>query len=106
MKSRSQQQIAELFGVEADLPPRFIISPTELVALIPTSGFYEWAKAGTKKKPHHFHMNDDSLFAFAGLWECWHSDAGEPIESCSIITTEANDLVKPFHIGMPVTLPK
>src|SRR5262245_8782052 len=51
-------------------------------------------------------MKDDSLFAFAGLWECWHDENGKPIESCSIVTTEANSLVKPYHDRMPVMLPK
>ena len=44
------------------------------------------------------------LFAFAGLWECWHPEKGDPIETCTIVTTEANDLVKPYHDRMPVIL--
>jgi putative SOS response-associated peptidase YedK len=73
--------------------------------LIPATGFYEWEKRGTKKLPHHFHLKANALFAFAGLWECWHPPEGDPLESCTIVTTEANELVKPFHDRMPVILP-
>jgi putative SOS response-associated peptidase YedK len=74
--------------------------------LIPATGFYEWEKDSKPKTPPHFHLKDDSLFAFAGLWECWHDQNGKPVESCSIVTTEANSLVKPYHDRMPVILPK
>ncbi len=73
--------------------------------LIPATGFYEWAKVGKAKLPHHFHLKDSELFAFAGLWECWRPPDGDPLESCTIVTTEANKLVTPFHDRMPVILP-
>lgn len=76
--------------------------------LILADGFYEWqkpdGKTKGKKQPYFIHMVDDRPFAFAGLWERWKRD-GEEVESCTIIVTEANDLVTPFHDRMPVILP-
>jgi len=72
--------------------------------LIPADGFYEWKKAGGKKLPYCFTMADDAIFAFAGLWERWRNPAGEPIESCTILTTEPNELAREIHDRMPVIL--
>jgi putative SOS response-associated peptidase YedK len=44
------------------------------------------------------------LFAFAGLWERWHDPQGEAVETCTILTTEANELMRPLHDRMPVIL--
>jgi putative SOS response-associated peptidase YedK len=71
--------------------------------LIPADGFYEWRKAGKTKQPIYIRRADDQPFAFAGLWERW-SKQGEPIESCTILTTAANDLLRPLHDRMPVIL--
>jgi putative SOS response-associated peptidase YedK len=72
--------------------------------LIPADGFYEWKKAGGKKLPYCFTMSDAAIFAFAGLWEPWRSPAGEPVESCTILTTEPNELAREIHDRMPVIL--
>lgn len=73
--------------------------------LVPADGFYEWKKTGAKtKQPFFVHLKHDQPFAFAGLWEHWEGD-GEIIESCTIITTDANELMKPIHERMPVILP-
>ncbi len=73
--------------------------------LIPTDGFYEWKKLGTKEKqPYNFGMIDDSVFAFAGLWERWRDPAGEFLETCTILTTKPNSLVADVHDRMPVIL--
>ena len=74
--------------------------------LIPASGFYEWQKRGRKKQPWFITLRDTDLFAFAGLWERWKNpeDETEVIESCTIITTDANELVRPLHDRMPVIL--
>jgi putative SOS response-associated peptidase YedK len=71
--------------------------------LIPADGFYEWKAMGKKtKQPYFFHFKDDRIFAFAGLWDRWKPDSEtEPIETCTIITTSPNDLVKPIHNRMP-----
>lgn len=71
--------------------------------LIPANGFYEWKKTNKHKQPFYFKLKDADLMAFAGLWDHWEHD-GENIESCTIITTEANEIMKPVHDRMPVIL--
>jgi putative SOS response-associated peptidase YedK len=72
--------------------------------LIPATGFYEWQQHGKEKIPYHIHRQDNGLFAFAGLWERWQK--GEQLlDSCTIIVTVANELMKPLHSRMPVILP-
>jgi putative SOS response-associated peptidase YedK len=71
--------------------------------LIPCDGIYEWQKQGRRKQPF-FITAGDGLFALAGLWEHWERN-GLTIESCTIITTEANSLVAELHDRMPVILP-
>jgi putative SOS response-associated peptidase YedK len=71
--------------------------------LILADGFYEWQKTDNGKQPYHIKMQNDSPFAFAGLWETWKDD--EEIRSCTIITTNANDLMSEIHHRMPVILP-
>ena len=70
--------------------------------LIPADGFYEWKKLAKTKIPYCFTMSDDSVFAFAGLWERWRSPAGEAVESCTILTTMPNELTAEIHDRMPV----
>lgn len=73
--------------------------------LIPADGFYEWKKLGDgAKQPYYIHRQDDKPFAFAGLWASWKTE-GRTIESCTIITTSANELMQPLHERMPVILP-
>ncbi len=73
--------------------------------LIPADGFYEWKKDGTKKKrPFFIHRRDGRPFAFAGLWERWERTNVPPIQSCTVITTDANELVHDLHDRMPVIL--
>ena len=71
--------------------------------LIPADGFYEWATVGKAKQPHHFRMRSRRPFAFAGLWEVW-TDGATKLITCCLITTDANDLVRPIHDRMPVIL--
>ncbi|MBI5758349.1 MAG: SOS response-associated peptidase, partial [Planctomycetales bacterium] len=75
--------------------------------LIPADGFFEWqAVPGSKtKQPHYITLQGGQPFAFAGLWERWIGPDGNPLESCSIITTEPNELMKTIHNRMPVILP-
>ena len=72
--------------------------------LIPADGFYEWQKDGTKKQPYFIRLKSDQPFAFAGLSERWQRGE-EIIESCTIITTEPNELTAQVHDRMPVILP-
>lgn len=73
--------------------------------LILADGFYEWRKSSHGgKTPYYFYLKNKQPFAFAGLWEIWHSPHGDELHSCCIITTEANNVVKPIHKRMPVIL--
>lgn len=72
--------------------------------IIPADGFYEWKRTDGRKQPFFFHMSDDRPFGFAGLWDRWQSPEGEVIESCTILTTEANEVLIPVHDRMPVIL--
>lgn len=75
--------------------------------LIPADGFYEWKTEGKVKQPWRITMADGAPFAFAGLWESWKDkEAGETLVSCTILTTEANDALRPIHHRMPVILPR
>jgi putative SOS response-associated peptidase YedK len=79
--------------------------------LIPTSGFYEWQRLGsgssTSKQPYLIQHTESNPFAFAGLWERWEGGLefeGRVLETCTILTTEANTLIKPIHERLPVIL--
>ena len=72
--------------------------------LVVADGFYEWRKAAGQKQPYFIHMADHKPFAFAGLWEAWEGADHSHIESCTILTTEPNDLLRPIHDRMPVIL--
>ena len=85
--------------------PSFRRAFKERRCLIPADGFYEWQKTNGGKQPYHLKMRDGRLFAFAGLWESWKGDEEGEIRSCTILTTDANDLVGEVHHRMPVILP-
>jgi len=74
--------------------------------LILTDGFYEWKAFGDRKTktPYFIHMNDRKPFVFAGLWDSWESPDGSSIKTCTIITTEPNELMEKIHDRMPVIL--
>lgn len=72
--------------------------------LIVADGFYEWQRLEGKKQPFYFRLQDGEAFSFAGLWEQWQSTEGEKIDSCTILTTVANELLQPIHDRMPVVL--
>ncbi len=74
--------------------------------LIVADGFYEWQKSGRTRQPFYFSLRTDEPFGFAGLYETWMGPDRQPVHSCTIITTEPNDLIRPIHDRMPVILPK
>lgn len=71
--------------------------------LIVADGFYEWQKTGKAKQPSFIRLKQDRPFAFAGLAEHWHR-GDQTIDSCTIVTTAANELMAPIHDRMPVIL--
>jgi len=72
--------------------------------LILATGFYEWQAQGRTKQPMWIGLRSRRPFAFAGLWEHWKPAEGESLDTCTIITTEPNDLMAPIHNRMPVIL--
>ncbi|MBS0156560.1 MAG: SOS response-associated peptidase [Nitrospira sp.] len=73
--------------------------------LVIADGFYEWQPQGNRKQPMWIGLKTKMPFAFAGLWEHWQPAEGAPVETCTIITTEANAFMQPVHARMPVILP-
>jgi putative SOS response-associated peptidase YedK len=84
--------------------PSFLEPLRSRRCLIPADGYYEWKREGKQKLPYCFTLADDSVFAFAGLWDRWRSSQGQFIESCTILTTTPNALTKGVHDRMPVIL--
>jgi putative SOS response-associated peptidase YedK len=72
--------------------------------LVIATGFYEWQVQGLRKQPMWIGLKSHGPFAFAGLWEHWRPPEGADIESCTILTTEPNELLRPIHNRMPVIL--
>jgi putative SOS response-associated peptidase YedK len=74
--------------------------------LVVADGFYEWQNVGGEKRPAHIRLKSGKPFGFAGLYEVWNSPEGEEVITCAVITTEANELMRPIHDRMPVIIPK
>ena len=76
--------------------------------VVPATGFFEWKGEPGRKQPFAITAADQPLFAFAGLWESWHDKSrpdAPPVETFTIITTDANETVAAIHDRMPVILP-
>jgi putative SOS response-associated peptidase YedK len=73
--------------------------------LVPADSFYEW-KQDEEKTPYRVLLQNEEPFAMAGIWDKWKDAEGKEIHSFSIITTEANKLMKEIHSRMPVILPR
>lgn len=72
--------------------------------LVPASGFYEWKKGASGKTPHFITTADEKPFAIAGLWETWQGPDGGELSTCTLLTTEANELMRNLHDRMPVII--
>ena len=70
--------------------------------LIPADGFYEWKVTPGGKQPMHVGRKDRAPFGFAGLFERWLAADGAVLDTCTILTTSANELLRPIHDRMPV----
>ena len=73
--------------------------------IVPASGFFEWQGEPGRKQPYAITVPGLELLAFAGLWERWKPPEGEPVETFTIVTTDANESVAKIHDRMPVILP-
>ncbi|QVK17476.1 SOS response-associated peptidase [Mycoplasmatota bacterium] len=72
--------------------------------VILADGFYEWKKENKNKIPYHFKVTDQSILPLAGLWSAYTKEDGSNIYTCTVITTEPNEIMKPIHDRMPVIL--
>ncbi|HBE20709.1 MAG TPA: hypothetical protein DEG17_03520 [Cyanobacteria bacterium UBA11149] len=88
------------------IKPAFRSAFRQRRCLVLADGFYEWQQQENKtiKQPFYFRFRDEHPFALAGLWESWQDVTGKIIDSCTILTTEANKLVSSIHHRMPVIL--
>jgi putative SOS response-associated peptidase YedK len=71
--------------------------------LVPADGFYEWEHVGRRKQPYHFRRAGGGLIAFAAVWDTWASPGG-PVDGFAVLTTDANEVVRPLHDRMPAIL--
>jgi putative SOS response-associated peptidase YedK len=73
--------------------------------IVPASGYYEWQAAEGGKQPYYITPAEDPALSIAGLWDEWKDpDTGEPIRSCTMIITNANEALRTIHDRMPVLL--
>jgi putative SOS response-associated peptidase YedK len=84
--------------------PSFRSALRQRRCLVLADGFFEWQAEGRKKRPFWFRRRDGRPFGLAGLWERWQGPDRQPVESCTVLTTEANEVVRPVHDRMPVFL--
>lgn len=107
--SKDENFSAKLINARAETvqaKPVFSEAFKERRCLIPATGFYEWKNEGNLKQPYFIKMKNGRLFAMAGVWEYWQSPAGVIVETCAIITTEANTIVGKIHDRMPMIIPE
>ena len=90
-------------GIETK--PSFRDAVRQRRCIVPATGFFEWQGEAGRKQPFAITLPGQPLFAFAGLWERWKGSAGEPVETFTIVTTDANEAVARIHDRMPVILP-
>ncbi len=90
---------------EAATKPAFREALRKRRCLVPADAFYEWARKDAKnKQPFAIGLRSGEPCAFAGLWERWRPKEGAALETFSILTTDANEVVEPIHNRMPVIL--
>jgi putative SOS response-associated peptidase YedK len=90
---------------EAAAKPAFREALRKRRCLIPADAFYEWTRSDPKHKmPFAIALRSGEPYAFAGVWERWRPKEGEALETFSILTTDANEVLEPIHNRMPVIL--
>lgn len=105
--SKSASTAGRLFNARSETAnekPSFRTAWRDRRCLVVADGFYEWTPRNRDHQPYHFRSRDGTLLAFAGLFEEWHGEGGVVIESCTVLTTEANADLEGVHHRMPVIL--
>lgn len=70
--------------------------------LVPASGYYEWKTVKGKKQPYYISVPSQPILAFMALWEIWSDDDNDRLETCTLITAQANDQLSRVHERMPL----
>ncbi|MDQ8174321.1 MAG: SOS response-associated peptidase [Gemmatimonadota bacterium] len=84
--------------------PSFRVAFRQRRCIVPLSGFIEWQREGTRKRPFAIYREDRAILSVAGLWERWADPAGGEVQTFTVITTAANGFMAPIHDRMPVIL--
>lgn len=84
--------------------PSFKHLMTQKRCLIVADSFYEWQQTEQGKVVHRIQVKNEALFAFAGLWDKWENN-GERLFTCTMLTRDANNFMRPIHHRMPIILP-
>ena len=113
--SRDASMAAKMINARAETlteKPSFRDAVQHRRCLVPADGFYEWRMEDGRKQPFRIGMKGGAVFAFAGLWESWTVTTtaaglteGDQVDTVTIVTTVANDKLRPIHARMPVILP-
>jgi putative SOS response-associated peptidase YedK len=101
-------QLPLLFNARAETAPEkpsFRAALRNRRCVLPADGFFEWTGAAKARQAHYFTLENGAPFALAGLWDRWLGPDGSELESCTVLTTAPNALVKRFHDRMPAILP-
>jgi putative SOS response-associated peptidase YedK len=91
-----------------DTKPAFRESFTSRRCLVPVRGFFEWQHIGGRKIPWYISLRDEDIFSLAGIWDSWKMKGGVSLNTFSVVTTRANELMSEIHNTrkrMPVILP-
>jgi len=97
-------KLANARGETVAEKPAFRSAFRRMRCLVPADGFYEWEATPAGKQPWFLRLKSQAPLAFAGLWEHWQGPDGAELQTATIITTDANELVRPVHDRMPVIL--
>jgi putative SOS response-associated peptidase YedK len=89
--------------------PSFSGSFASRRCLVPVRGFFEWQHVGGRKIPWYITLREEKIFSLAGIWDSWTLLGGVTLDTFSVVTTRANDLMGEIHNTkkrMPVILPR
>ena len=104
-EARIGQRLSNARGETVAEKPAFRAAFRRQRCLVPVDAFYEWQRDGSTKVPHAIRRRDGKPLVLAGLWATWRDPAtGQPVETCTIVTTAANAAVEAIHDRMPVIL--